>query len=207
MLVKAGRSVATPSPEGASLPSFGLRWLWQYLEDIPRPQLLDCGPMRASTLRVMLERCGRVHRGDLVSPLERHEPALWDRAGKLPVFLTELLLDYLPDVAPASLSVIFSWQLFDLLPRDAIADLVLRFHSLLEPGGVLFCLLREPRLDRGADTGWQLESLTGMVRTREGPKPFGYPALSNRELDRLIPTGSVKTFLTRSGWREVLVVK
>jgi hypothetical protein len=163
--------------------------------------------MRASTLRVLLGRCGRVYRGDLVSPLERHEPALWDRSGKIPRFLTDLLLDHLPDIAPGSISVIFGWQVFDLVPHDAIAEVVLRFHTLLEPGGVLFCLLREPRLEKGADSDWQLEELTDMVRTREGAKPFPYPALTNRDLDRLIPTGSVKTFLTRSGWREVLVVK
>ena len=207
MLVRPSRPATSPAPGGAALPSFGLRWLWQYLQDIPRPQLLDCGPLRASTMRVVLDRCGRVYRGDLVSPLERREPALWDRSGKSPLFLTELLLDYLPEIFPASLSVIFSWQLFDLVPRDAIADLVLRFHGLLEPGGVLFCLLREPRLDKGADSEWELESLTEMIHRREGSKPFAYPALSNRDLDRLIPTGSVKTFLTRSGWREVLVVK
>ena len=158
-------------------------------------------------INVRIERCGRVYRGDLVTPLEHHEPALWDRSGKSPLFLTELLLDYLPDVVPGSISVIFSWQLFDLVPRDGIADVVLRFHSLLEPGGVLFCLLREPRLATGADSDWQLENLTNLIRTREGPKQFPNPALTNRDLDRLIPTGSVKTFLTRSGWREVLVVK
>jgi hypothetical protein len=207
MLVRPGRSATTPSSEGSTLRSFGLRWLWQYLEDVPRPQLLDCGPLHASTMRVLLARCGRLHRGDLVSPLERHEPALWDRSGKSPLFLTDLLLDHLPDISAGSLSVIFAWQLFDLVPRDAIADLVLRFHSLIEPGGVLFCLLREPRLDKGADADWQLEDLTEMIRTREGAKQFTYSALSNRDLDRLIPTGSVKTFLTRSGWREVLVVK
>jgi hypothetical protein len=142
MLVRPGRSATTASPEGAPLPSFGLRWLWQYLEDVPRPQLLDCGPLRASTMRVLLERCGRVYRGDLVSPLERHEPALWDRAGKSPVFLTDLLLECLPDISAGSISVIFGWQVFDLVPHDAIADVVMRFHTLLEPGGVLFCLLR-----------------------------------------------------------------
>jgi hypothetical protein len=207
MLVRPGRSATSPSPGGTPLASFGLSWLWQYLEDIPRPQLLDCGPLHASTVRILLARCGKVYRGDIISPLERHEPMLWDRSGKSPLFLTDLLLDYLPEVSTGSLSVIFSWQVFDLVPRDAIAGLVLHFHSLLEPGGVLFCLLREPRLDKGADADWQLDSLTEMARPRDGVKPFAYPALSNRDLDRLIPTGSVKTFLTRSGWREVLVVK
>jgi predicted neutral ceramidase superfamily lipid hydrolase len=38
-------------------------------------------------------------------------------------------------------------------------------------------------------------------------KPFPYPALTNREVERLFPGGNVKTFLTRSGRREVLGIK
>lgn len=199
------RSDAGADTRSAPAPSFGLRWLWQYLEDVPRPYLLDCGPIRSATLRVLLQRSGRLYRGDLISPLAR--PNLWDRTRKTPVFRTELLLAELPAVPLASLSAVFCWHLLDLLPRDALADVLLRFHKLLEPGGVLFCLLREPRLEKGADAEWEMNGLAGLVHFREGAKPFVYPALSNREIDRLIPTGSVKTFLTRSGWREVLALK
>jgi hypothetical protein len=163
--------------------------------------------LRASTVRVLLARCGRLYRADLISPLDRQDPALWDRSRKTPIFRTDALLAELPAIPPESLTSIFCWQLLDLLPRDALADVLLRFHGLLEPGGVLFCMLREARLERGADPGWELDGLTGLVRIRDGSKPFVYAALSNRDIDRLIPTGSVKTFLTRSGWREVLAVK
>jgi len=207
MLVRPGRSISSASPQGAPLPSFGLRWLWQYLEDVPQPQVLDCGPLRAATVRVLLGRCSKIYRGDLVSPLERQEASLWDRSGKTPVFRAEALLEELPPVPAGAISVIFGWQLLDLVPRDAIAEIVLRLHCLLEPGGVLFCLLREPRLETGSDPEWRLEDLTDLVRSREGSKPFPQPALSNRDLERLMPTGSVKTFLTRSGWREVLAIK
>ena len=163
--------------------------------------------LRAATVRALLTRCGFLYRGDLISPLDRQDPALWDRSRKTPIFRTDVLLAELPAMGAASLTSIFCWQLLDLLPRDALADVLLCFHRLLEPGGVLFCLVREPRLERGSDPGWELDGLTALVRVRDGVKPFAYPALSNREIDRLIPTGSVKTFLTRSGWREVLAVK
>jgi hypothetical protein len=161
--------------------------------------------MRSATLDVLLGRSGRLYRGDLISSLKR--PDLWDRTRKTPAFRTELLLSELPLVPPASLSLVFAWHLLDLLPREALADVLLRIHKLMEPGGVLFCLLREPRLEKGADADWALEGLTGLTHAHEGIVAFPYPALSNREIDRLLPTGSVKTFLTRSGWREVLVVK
>src|SRR5215469_790361 len=207
MLVRPSRSDSRAEPQSAAVPSLGLRWLWQYFEDVPRPQVLECGPLHSATVRVLLTRCGKLYRCDLVSPLAGQDVSFWDRSGKTPLFRTEMLLAGLPAVPAGSLSVIFCWQLLDLVPHDAIAEVALHFHRLLAPGGVLFCMLREPRLERGADPDWRLEALTDLVKVREGSKPFDYPALSNRELDRLIPTGSVKTFLTRSGWREVLAVK
>lgn len=205
MLARPGRPDAGSDSRSATPPSFGLRWLWQYAQDIARPYVLDCGPVRSATLGVLLGRSGRYYSGDLISPLKRSD--LWDRTRKTPVFRTELLLAELPPVPEAALSLVFCWHLLDLLPREALADVLLRVHKLMEPGGVLFCLLREPRLDKGADSEWELEGLTGLRHAREGAGAFHYPALSNREIDRLLPTGSVKTFLTRSGWREVLVVK
>lgn len=205
MLARPGRSDAGTDPRSAPPPSFGLRWLWQYLQDIPRPYVLDCGPIRSATLGVLLGRSGRLYTGDLISSLKR--PDLWDRARKTPVFRTELLLAGLPLVPEASLSVVLCWHLLDLLPREALPDVLLHIYKLMQTGGVLFCLLREPRLEKGADSAWELDGLTGLVRPRDGEVSFPYPALSNREIDQLLPTGSVKTFLTRSGWREVLVVK
>jgi len=105
------------------------------------------------------------------------------------------------------LAAIFCWQLLDLLPRDSLATVVLQLYMYLQPGGVLFCLLREPYLPKGGEPNWWLESLTTLGRDGNGSKPFPYPALTNREMEKLIPTGSVKTFLTRSGWREFLAIK
>ena len=207
MLVRPSRSDSRAEPHNASFPSFGLRWLWQYFDDLPQPRVLDCGPLHSATVRVLLTRCGKLYRCDLISALDRREPSLWDRSGKVPVFRTEALLTGIPEVPPASLSAIFCWHLLDLVPHDAIAEVALRFHGLLAPGGVLFCMLREPRLEKGADPDWRMEGLTDLVRVREGSRPFDYPALSIRELDRLMTTCSVKTFLTRSGWREVLALK
>jgi hypothetical protein len=85
--------------------------------------------------------------------------------------------------------------------------LVDRWFSYLQPGGGLFCLLREPRLETGSDTQWWLESLTSLGSGHDGRRPFPYSAISNREMERLVPEGSVKTFLTRSGRREILAIK
>jgi hypothetical protein len=41
----------------------------------------------------------------------------------------------------------------------------------------------------------------------ESDTPFPHPALTNREVERLVPGGNVKTFLTRSARREILAIK
>ncbi len=184
-----------------------LDWLWARLEDNPNPKVLDCGPTQSPTVNVLAERSSRVYVADLVSLARRGEERLWDRTGEAPVFRTERLLSELPAIPSGSLSVVFCWQLLDLLPRDALAEVVRRIYLYLEPGGVLFFILREPYLTRGADTTWYLETLTQLAARTADQRPFPYPPLSNREIERLIPAGIAKTVLTRSGLREVLAVK
>ncbi len=187
--------------------SFGLEWLWQSLQDVRFPSVLECGHLLSKTLEVLVRRHAKIYVGELLAPLQKGDASLWDHSRKTPLFLTEPFLSQLPAIPAGSLSAIFSWQLFDLLPRDALAEVMLRLYLYLEPGGVLFCLLREPYLPKGAECQWWLESLTSVGREGEASKPFAYPAVTNREIERMIPKGSVKTFLTRSGWREVLIIR
>jgi hypothetical protein len=158
-------------------------------------------------LNVFLKRGAKVYVADLLTPLLRGEPAYWARDHKTASFRLDEFLKQLPPIAPDSLDTIFSWQLFDLLPRDALGGLVERFWSYLKPGGMLFFLLREPYLPAGVDTIWSFESLTVLSRGAECSQPFPYPALTNRQVEKLLPGGNVKTFLTRGARREVLGVK
>jgi len=187
--------------------SRALEWLWQHFADVSHPQILDCGSVRQATVDVLLRRGSKLYLADLLTPVQRADPALWDRSGKHPVFLVEKFLKQLPDVPPESLSSIFCWHLLDLIPRESLPALVARFCSMLGPGGMLYGFLREPYLNQGVETAWWLESLTTLGNTGEGTAPFPYPVLTNREMERLLPAGTVKTFLTRSGRREVLAVK
>lgn len=198
------RPSASASRQSHSSPA--LEWMWKFLQDVQGPRILDCGPVCQSTVDVLLRRHTKIHVADLVTPLLRDEGTFWDRRGKIAVFRTQEFLGQLPSIPPASLTAVFGWHLLDLLPRDAHPSLVERWFSFLAPGGVLFCLLREPGLEAGAETTWWLESLSALGSSREGRRPFPYPAVTNREMERLAPTGSVKTFLTRSGRREVVVL-
>jgi hypothetical protein len=190
----------------AAATSPALEWLWKYLLDTPHPEILDCGPVFQATVDVFLRRGAKVHVADLVTPLLKGEERFWNRSGKVPVFRVAEFLAQFPAVPPASLTVIFGWHVLDLLPREAHSQVVGRWLSCLQPGGVLFCLLREPYLPKGADTFWWLAGLTSLACAREGSRPFPYPAITNRDTERLAPPGSVKTFLTRTGRREVLTI-
>jgi hypothetical protein len=209
MLLTAGRQGSAKSAQAGSHPantSPALEWLWKHLRDIPHPQILDCGPVWQATVDVLLRRKAKVHIADLVTPALSGDAAYWRRSGKVPVFDVAKFLEQFPTLPAESLSAIFGWHLLDLLPREALPELMNRWLSCLQPGGVLFCLLREPYLPAGAEMMWWLDNLTVLAAGREGRKPFPYPALSNREMERLAPQASVKTFLTRSGRREVLVI-
>jgi len=202
----ARQGQAKPSLVGPNL-SAALEWLWQHLRDERHPHVLDCGPVRQATINVLLRRGAKLYLADIVTAVQQGDASFWTYSRKARVFRPEVLLSQFPEIPPDSLSAVFSWHLLDLLPRDALPPVVNRFFSYLHVGGVLVCLLREPYLPKGAETTWRLESINSLAAEGEGNRPFPYPALTNREVERLVPLGNVKTFLTRSGRREVLAVK
>jgi hypothetical protein len=195
-------------PPGSAAPlSHALQWLWEYLSQVPHPHVLDCGPVHQSSLNILLGRGAKVHVANLITSLQRSGPSYWSVTEKTRLFLTDDFLAQIPDVPAGSLSVVLSWDLLDLIPHEALPAVVERLSSYLQSGGVLFAILREPYLTNGADTRWWFESLTTLACKPGKPTPFPYAPISNREMEKLIPGGNVKTFLTRSGRREVLGVK
>lgn len=159
-------------------------------------------------MHALLERGAKVYIADLVALLLSTEAeSLWDRSEKIPVFCLDEFLKKFPAIRDESLAAVFCWQLFDLVPRTAHAGLFGRLMQYLAPGGVLFCMVREPYLPVGADNDWWLESLNTLGKNGAGKAPFPYPPITNRQMESLAPPGSVKTFLTRSGLREVVVLK
>ncbi len=196
------KPAATPTTASPAL-----EWLWKYLRDTPRPRFLDCGPVSASTVRVLLQRRAKLYVADAIAPLQRGDPALWKPEGKKLVFDPQAFMERLPRIPPASLTVICAWHLLDLLPRESRGKLVEKLFGLLQPGGVFFCLLREPSLAAGVDTYWWFETLQTLSMGGHGQRNFPYPAVSNREVEQLASGTSAKTFLTRSGRREVVILK
>jgi hypothetical protein len=181
--------------------------LWQNFRDVKRPHILDCGPAYQATLDVLLKRGAKLYITDLVALARQSDPKFIHRLGKTTVFLLDEFIENLPPIPPDSLSAIACWHLLDLLPREALPGLVAKLWSYIRPGGVLFCLLREPALANGAGTRWWFESLVALGSDVETKLPFPYPAITNREIERLVPSSNVKTFLTRSSRREILAIK
>jgi hypothetical protein len=207
------RAQRNPSAAGSTRPpnsaaaSPSLEWLWHYLRDVPHPHVLDCGAIRAATANLLLKRGAKLYVADLITSLQRQDPAFWERKEKQLIFRTEAFLAQAPVIPAASLNLILCWHLLDLVPREGLGEVVKRLFGYLEPGGVMVCLLREPNLAAGVDTAWWLESLTVMQVKGSAQVPFPYPAITNRDMERLVPTGSVKTFLTRTQRREIVIVK
>ncbi len=208
MLLTSRHESAKPvATSDAKMPSHGMEWLWQQLRDVRRPLVLDCGPLRQTTLDILLRRGVKLCVADIVSPLQRGNPKFWDKTKKVPVFLTETLLDQIPKIAPGTQDAVLLWHLLDLVPREAVAPIVERLFGYLKPGGILFALLRQPYLADGMEAVCWLENLTFIRTDYNGKKPYTYPVVTNREIEKLLPAGGVKIFLTRSGRREVVALK
>ncbi len=195
------------TPAAAPGVSRGLQWLWQHLSHLRRPHCLECGPIHQSTLDVLLLRGAKLYISDIITPLLKTSESFWTLRGKARVFLIDDFMAQIPAIPPESLSAICCWSLLDLLPREALPPLVERFHSYLQPGGVMFSILREPQVTTGSETRWWFESLTVLGSSDRTQKPFAYPAVTNREMENLFPGGNVKTFLMRSGRREVVAIR
>jgi hypothetical protein len=201
---RPGRADSSPASTPASP---ALEWLWHYLRDVQHPGVLDCGPAAPSTIGLLLRRKAKVYVADLLSPLQRGEPGFWKNVDKQKVFWPDKFLEQLPAIPAGTVSVICAWHVLDLIPPGERMEVVQRFFQYLEPGGVFFAILREPHLTVGMDTHWRLESMTTLRLEGAALREFPYPAHTNRDLERLVPTASVKTFLTRSRRREVILLK
>ena len=204
---KAVSNVASPSGAGPVIESPALVWLWKYFGDVPNPLILDCGRVKPQSVDVLLRRGAKIYVADIVSTVQRPHPLLWDRRPKVPIFLVDDFLLEMPKIPTGTLNAIFCWHLLDLLPREALQKVMDLLFSFLKPGGVLFFLMREPHLPKGADATWWLQSLTTLASSGDGIKAFPYPVVSGRDVERYLPAVSLKSFLTRSGRREVLVLK
>lgn len=203
---EGSRQAASSGPSSA-VSSQALEWIWHYLQDVKKPCVLDCGAVSSASVSVLARRGAKVYVADLIAPLQRSDPAYWRRDGKQLKFCLDAFLGQLPEIPPASLSLICCWHLLDLIPGDQLPGLVNFLLALLGEGGILFCFLREQNLAAGMEGRWWLESLTTLGADREGKGAFPYPALSNREAEKLTAGHSLKTFLTRSHRREVVVLK
>jgi hypothetical protein len=201
-------SAKTPQLQaGASGASQGLEWLWRHFEDVRHPRVLDCGPVSQSTLEVLVGRGAKFYAADLITPALENDSRFWDHSKKCPLFLATDFLAQIPDIPPKSLSVVLSWNVLDFLPREGLPLVIDALFSLLQPLGVLFCILREPRIATGVECRWWLESLTTARSRVDSNRSFPHPPITNREVERLLAGASIKTFLTRSGRREVLAMR
>ena len=195
------------SGQSSTVRSQAVEWIWNYLRDVATPHVLDCGAVSSATISVLVERQAKVYVADVIAPLQRGNPAFWRQEDNQTLFCPDELLKQVPDIPSGSLSLICCWHLLDLVPRDHAPALVHFLLSLLGPGGILFCFLRESNLSLGKDARWWLETLTTLGSEGESAGSFPYSPLSNREIERLTTGCSVKTFLTRSHRREVVVLK
>ncbi len=91
------------SPSGAPVASQALQWLWPYLSNIKRPRCFECGPIHQSTLNILLTREFKVYHSDLITPMQKDDPAYWEQKEKSRVFRIDDFLELIPPI-PAKLT-------------------------------------------------------------------------------------------------------
>ncbi len=202
-----GSRKAVSSSHPTPISSQALEWVWQYLQDVRKPHVLDCGAVSSSSVRVFAEREAKIYVADLLAPLQRGDSTYWRRDDDELIFCLNEFLARLPKVPAASLLLLCCWHLVDLVPGDQVSSLFEFLLSLVEEGGLLFCFLREQNLKTGNDYHWRFETLTTLGAEGDGKGEFAYPPVTNREVEKLTEGYSLKTFLTRSHRREVVVLK
>ena len=84
--------------------SRGLQWLWQHLSHLRHPHCFECGPIRQSTLDVLLLRGAKLYLSDLITPAQQSDSVFWSRQGKTPVFLVD---DFLAQIPPIPAGITF----------------------------------------------------------------------------------------------------
>src|SRR5574340_1764704 len=119
------------SPQSPAVASQALRWIWNYLQDVENPHVLDCGVVSSATINILIERQAKVYVADLIAPLQRGDPAFWRKEDKQTLFCTGELLKRIPAIPRDSLRLICCWHLLDLIPRDNVPELARLFLSLL----------------------------------------------------------------------------
>jgi hypothetical protein len=202
-----GSRKTVTADQHSPIASQALEWVWRFLQDVSKPHILDCGAVSAASVRVFAQRGAKVYVADLLAPLQQGHAVYWRREEKKLTFCLDEFLKRVPGISPASLQLICCWHLFDFIPREQLPGLLNFLLGLLGNEGILYCFLREPNLKTGKNGRWWLEGLTTLGSEGEEQGEFPYPPLSNREVEKLTEGYSLKTFLTRSHRREVVVLK
>jgi len=169
--------------------------------------ILDLGPTSPTNLMRLTGMGHKVYNEDLLMASTDSRYFIKREDGKMDLSAQDFFTDSLV-FDEASLDAVLAWDLPDYLPEALVKPMVDRLHRALKPGGVLLGFFHTR--EAGTEAPYHRYHITGAetldVQVVERFKLAR--VFNNRHIENLFHDfKSVKFFLARDHFREVLVVR
>jgi SAM-dependent methyltransferase len=169
--------------------------------------ILDLGPTSATNLMRLTGMGHKVYNEDLLTASVDPRYLVKREDGKMELSQQSFFAESLV-FEEASLDAVLAWDLPDYLPESLVKPMVDRLHRALKPGGVLLGFFHTR--EAGSEAPYHRYHITGAesleVQVVERFKLAR--VFNNRHIENLFHDyKSVKFFLARDHFREVLVVR
>lgn len=194
--------VAMRAPIGELRVSNGLKQFFWDLDDRPHAAVLDLGPVWQSTVQLLAGLGCKIYSEDLLRALEQA------RMQRSQVPLAERFMADNIRYEPESLDGVLVWDILDYVPEELVTPLVVRFHEVLRPGGVVLAFFHNRPEESFRFRRYRITAreTVEMIDAPGGWKP--QRIFQNRTLLNLFAAfRSSKTFLSRENLREAVFVK
>ena len=200
-------SAAARSAPRAQRSSSGLKEFSKHIGPEEPRVILDLGPTSPANLMRLTGMGHKVYNEDLLTASIDPRYLVKREDGKMEISQQSFFADSLV-FEEASLDAVLAWDLPDYLPESLVKPMVDRLHRALKPGGVLLGFFHTR--EAGSEAPYHRYHITGAetldVQVVERFKLAR--VFNNRHIENLFHDfKSVKFFLARDHFREVLVVR
>ena len=204
LALKGSRQSISPS-RGVSFPFIvstqQLQRLLQQLSRLPKPHLLDIGPLNGSNIDWLIQQGFKLYVDDCFRPLVK--PKAQSEKGIKPHLLSETAQLY-----PSQFDAILCWDIFDCLTKKQAAELIGKISLLLKPKGLLFAIFNYNPSHPSVLVRHRIVSKMKLEYQAVTTNPLSRRVYENRDIQELLSgLEFVSSCLLQSQIREVLVRK
>ena len=187
-------------------PTNNLKRLLQTLTNIPRPHLLDLGPLSGPNIEWLIHKGFKVYIDDRITTLKPPPltPAIQKGEKKIPPPLPLEPLDY----PPTSFDVVLCWDILDYLAMTQARELIAGIAGILKPRGLLLAFFNFNRSSPVPPTRYRILREDQLEYATLPPNSIPRRIYENREIQDLFSKfDTLNSCFLKNQMREVLVQK